>query len=160
MRTIFGDHNTLAGMAAGTVNGALMSPLALLKYQLWGHPDQNRSLWRQACSNYNSHGGLRTFFRGAPATCIRDMVFGATFSTLRQRDPESAIGGSIFVTNTIAAAVATVISGPFNFFRNIQFGVTPRCRTSQRTPLSRNSQFAWLVAAATRGNGGCCKLTG
>ena len=126
MRTVFGHHDTLAGMAAGTVNGALMSPLALLKYQLWGHPDQNRSLWRQACSNYNSHGGLRTFFRGLPATCLRDMVFGATFSTLRQRDPESAIGGSIFVTNTIAAAVATVISGPFNFFRNIQFAVTPR----------------------------------
>merc|ERR1712195_213395 len=38
-------------------------------------------------------------------------------------------GGTSFAANCGAAALATTVSSPFNFFRNIQFSVTPSCES-------------------------------
>ena len=121
--TVVFEDNTVAGLAAGVLCGVILSPPALLKYQLWGHPDHTRSILRQASSNWR-HGGISVFFRGMPASCARDMVFGGVFATLRKLNTEPGQQTS-FLGNAIAAAVATTFSSPFNFFRNIQFSVTP-----------------------------------
>lgn len=126
MSLVFKD-NTIAGLAAGVVCGVVLSPSALLKYQLWGHPDENRSILRQAKSNWR-HGGVAVFLRGMPASCVRDMVFGGVFATLRKLHTEAGEQSS-FLGNAFAAAVATTFSSPFNFFRNIQFSVTPSSRS-------------------------------
>eukprot|EP00658_Telonema_sp_P-2_P048286 TRINITY_DN36733_c0_g1_i1.p1 TRINITY_DN36733_c0_g1~~TRINITY_DN36733_c0_g1_i1.p1 ORF type:complete len:405 (+),score=56.81 TRINITY_DN36733_c0_g1_i1:71-1216(+) len=122
MRLVF-SSNLLAGISAGVVCGSVLSPLALMKYQLWGHPDESRSIPRQFRSNLR-HGGPAVFFRGLPATCIRDMLFGAVFTSLRNMKSEPGEKTS-FLLNCVAAALATTVSSPFNFFRNIQFAVTP-----------------------------------
>jgi hypothetical protein len=73
----------MAGQVAGLANGLLLNPLACVKYQIWGHCEPNRAFMQQARSMMRN-GGVAVFFRGAPATCLRDSVFGATFSGLRR----------------------------------------------------------------------------
>ena len=73
----------MAGQVAGLANGLLLNPLACVKYQIWGHCEPNRAFMQQARSMMRN-GGAAVFFRGAPATCLRDSVFGATFSGLRR----------------------------------------------------------------------------
>jgi hypothetical protein len=71
------------------------------------------------------HGGARAFFRGAPATCVRDAVFGGVFSGARSL----AHGGGEATrlhADTAAAAAATIASSPFNFVRNIQFNANQK----------------------------------
>lgn len=124
-----GVATALAGQLAGSVNGLLLSPLAIVKYQTWGHPDEQRSFGRMARHMYVD-GGAVAFLRGMPATVTRDSVFGCTFTVLRTRLRGmhlTMLGGNSmtvpeFIADAFAAAVATTASSPFNFVRNVQFG--------------------------------------
>ena len=75
--------------------------------------------------------GVGAFFRGLPATVLRDMIFGGCFGSLRttlrsqaesRNAPKSSEGALQFAADFVAAAAATALSSPINYARNLQFG--------------------------------------
>mmetsp|Transcript_17742 Transcript_17742/g.30142 ORF Transcript_17742/g.30142 Transcript_17742/m.30142 type:complete len:187 (+) Transcript_17742:1-561(+) len=71
-------------------------------------------------------GGLRPFTNGLIPTIYRDVVFGGSYTFLRleyqhyfQTTPQYQ-----WLGNLGAAAIATIISGPFNLARNVQYGTS------------------------------------
>jgi hypothetical protein len=109
----------LAGQAAGALNAVLLSPFAFVKYQTWGLPDGERGFYSVA-RKASRAAGPTIFFRGLPATVLRDSLFGGCFSLARQR--LRAAGLPHFGADFVAAGAATVLSAPLNYARNIQFG--------------------------------------
>ena len=125
------DHNhhklyhLLAGMAAGTVNAILVNPFAAVKYKTWGRSHgHNRGILTEI---YDMHrkGGLRPLFvNGLAATILRDLTFGGCYTSLRLElhyNLSFITDENQWIANVLAASVATVISGPFNLARNIQY---------------------------------------
>ena len=79
-----------------------------------------------------TRGGLHTFFKGCFSTAKRDMVFGVIYEPVRRIFRKSLLpneespqrGLRIFVSNSSAAFVATIASGPFNYTRGkIEMGL-------------------------------------
>jgi len=73
-------------------------------------------------------GGLRPFRNGLISTVLRDLCFGGTYTFLRlelqflfQLRPEQQ-----WIANMTAAALATVVSAPFNLVRNVQYATRSR----------------------------------
>eukprot|EP00040_Diaphanoeca_grandis_P000012 m.14134 g.14134 ORF g.14134 m.14134 type:complete len:296 (-) comp10013_c0_seq1:146-1033(-) len=131
----------LSGQIAGLINGLVLSPLAIIKYQTWGHPDDNRSFSRMARRMY-LNGGMGAFTRGMRATIARDVIFGCSFTWGRKRlHDEHLMVGTYrlpeFVPDFIAAGCATILSAPFNFVRNVQFAKSTSVpRLTQRLALT------------------------
>mmetsp|Transcript_7624 Transcript_7624/g.8751 ORF Transcript_7624/g.8751 Transcript_7624/m.8751 type:complete len:285 (+) Transcript_7624:308-1162(+) len=124
------DSPFIAGQAVGMVTGLVLTPLAFVKYQIWGHPDRNRSFLRH-CRHILNRGGTVLFFRGTPVTCVRDAIFGATYATFRRGakdDADSKDTGSFF-RNMMAAAAGTALSSPINYVRNMQFSASLHVKT-------------------------------
>lgn len=72
--------------------------------------------------------GLRPFFNGAAPTVYRDVVFGACHTWLRleiQRRLDLTPKNQ-WMANIVSAAIATVVSGPFNYARNMQYATPSR----------------------------------
>ena len=121
----------VAGQAAGAANALLLSPLAFVKYQTWGRPDGKRGFASTSRKIYFT-AGVGAFFRGLPATVLRDMIFGGCFGSLRttlrsqaesRNAPKSSEGAlQTFAADFVAAAAATALSSPINYARNLQFG--------------------------------------
>jgi hypothetical protein len=138
-------ENAISGQMAGAANAALLNPLAVVKFRTWGLPDHERDILRAARDIYR-HGGALAFTRGMKATMARDMVFGMIYSSLKrytsskQSTPTAWRRSREFAVNAASAAVATVVSGPFNYVRNVQFakvrpaGVAPRAPREPDTP--------------------------
>ena len=116
----------LAGTLAGLTMAVLLNPLSVTKYNSWGTEHRGRqletaaALWRTA--------GPKAFLRGLPPTLMRDVVWGATYSGLRH-ELSARLGctanspGLLPLASNIAAAlVATALSAPFNYVRNISYG--------------------------------------
>lgn len=91
-----------------------------------------------------SRGGFRPFFVGTTATLGRDIIFGGTYSYLRFEiteyiitinnrpcnDPTSILlkkyeSNISFISNLIAGSLATILSSPLNYFRNIHYATSP-----------------------------------
>lgn len=74
-------------------------------------------------------GGLRPFFVGASATVTRDLVFGGFFALFRNeiRLLESQKEGrmSNYVIDVFSASLATLLSSPFNYVRNVHYATPP-----------------------------------
>ena len=73
-------------------------------------------------------GGLRPFCNGLIPTLSRDFMFGGTYTFLRlelqyrfQLEPQQQ-----WLANMVAASIATVLSGPFNLARNVQYATKSR----------------------------------
>jgi len=123
-----GMSAAVAGQSAGAVNALLLSPLAMVKYQTWGIPEGKRHVLLTARKMYRT-AGAAVFFRGLPATVWRDAAFGAVFGYSRQKlralatdqTPSSTSAAVRFVADACAAALATAVSAPFNYARNVQF---------------------------------------
>ncbi|KAG5179685.1 hypothetical protein JKP88DRAFT_200939 [Tribonema minus] len=134
----------LAGSCAGAINAIFMNPATAAKYALWSSNPTMR--YRQVVARMWRDGRLAPFLKGVSATLARDMVFGGAFALLRyklpallgydaaspaasdaQRNTSSGGGGggrrSAFVTDLIAASAATMLSSPFNYVRNIKYGL-------------------------------------
>ncbi len=133
-----GVANAVAGQTAGAVNALLLSPLSFVKYQTWGLPEGKRSFGRTASKVYRT-AGVMAFFRGLPATVVRDAIFGGIFGlrvSFRGRAEQLAppasgssrsgssgyLAAALFAADAAAAGAATVVSSPFNYARNVQFG--------------------------------------
>lgn len=117
----------IAGNLAGVLNGLVLNPLSYIKYQCWGR--NNYSFFSQASLMYKNAGPF-VFLRGTLATCLRDGLFGATYSYTRNIN-EKEKG---FKRDVLAAALGTIISSPLNYFRNIQF----HKNTLKTCPTMRN----------------------
>jgi len=104
----------LGGQLAGATNGFLANGLSLVKYHRWRHPGKTtRSL--EIVRNLHNQFGYRVLSRGLIATVMRDSIFGACFTFLRTRKEQTIWrdGGAAFV--------ATCLSSPLNYARNMQY---------------------------------------
>ena len=133
----------LSGQAAGAVNAVLLSPFAFVKYQTWGLPDNKRGFYRVARKAFRA-AGPAIFFRGLPATVLRDVIFGGTFSLARQRLRAAGIPHSC--ADFVAAGASTVLSAPLNYARNLQFGAP----WSSPTPPAGRAMRALLRQAGAQ----------
>ena len=114
--------NFLAGTAAGALNAVLLNPISAVKYKTWGR-EVNHGVLHEVLGMLKKSGSLRPFYNGLLPTVMRDVVFGGTYTWLRLQikvwfdlsKTEQWMG------NFVAAGFATVLSGPFNYVRTIQF---------------------------------------
>jgi hypothetical protein len=118
--------NFLAGTLAGTCNALLVNPISAIKYKSWSR-DVNRGMWTEAVEMFRK-GGLRPFGNGLAPTVYRDLVFGGTYTFLRLElqyrfDLRQEYQ---WTANMAAAAMATIVSGPFNLARNVQYATRSR----------------------------------
>ena len=141
--------NFLVGMGAGICNGAALSPLAAVKYHSWG---KEGARFLETARAMASSGGVRPFFKAINATAVRDMTFGCVYEVGRVMVRKSAgkiwyaqeDGGPLnngeeqksetvaAFANMTAAAVATGLSAPFNYARNMKLA-TPATKTPPTT---------------------------
>ncbi|KAG7373195.1 mitochondrial carrier protein [Nitzschia inconspicua] len=116
-----GIGNFLAGTLAGTCNALIVNPISAIKYKSWGR-EVNRGMATEAVEMFEK-GGLRPFGNGLLPTVYRDLVFGGTYTFLRlelQYRLELSQDKQ-WTANMAAAAMATIVSGPFNLARNVQY---------------------------------------
>lgn len=114
-----------AGSCAGAVNAVVLNPLSAIKYRTWGRDDAvSRGLVSEARDMFR-RGGLRPFCNGMLPTVLRDVIFGGTYTLLRTRTNEFLPPEMHWVGNMGAAGVATIISGPLNLARNMQYAAKP-----------------------------------
>eukprot|EP00980_Cylindrotheca_fusiformis_P008593 scaffold1828_cov98-Cylindrotheca_fusiformis.AAC.2 len=120
-------HNFLAGTAAGSCNAMIVNPISAVKYKTWGR-DAPRSFWIEAAEMLRK-GGLRPFFNGMIPTVLRDLVFGGCYTLIRfelQYRFQLSNNDYQWAANMLAAALATIASGPFNLARNVQYATRSR----------------------------------
>mmetsp|Transcript_28904 Transcript_28904/g.43649 ORF Transcript_28904/g.43649 Transcript_28904/m.43649 type:complete len:333 (+) Transcript_28904:424-1422(+) len=118
--------NFLAGTGAGMINALLLNPLTAVKYKTWGSKKPQSMM--VVAQNMYRKGGMRPFFNGFQPTLYRDVIFGGSYTYLRLEikywfqlsDEQQWIG------NLVAAAFATVLSGPLNLARNVQYSTKSR----------------------------------
>lgn len=118
------------GMAAGLLNGLLLSPLAAVKYQTWGN---ERATFLQSAKHMYLQGGYKPFIKGMRATMTRDIIFGAVYEYVRSslcaqcllNIGGQSLGIKKLAIDLIAAIGATIFSAPFNYVRNRKFSTPP-----------------------------------
>ena len=133
------------GMFAGSTSGILTNGISAVKYHTWGQDNRTfissvREMW--------SLGGYRTFVKGTGATMGRDMMFGSTYEVLRNllRSNHLVTGSNDsfkneslnFLYNSISAGVATIVSGPLNYVRNIQYATPSHIKSPSIVEVLRN----------------------
>ncbi|ESS64913.1 mitochondrial carrier domain-containing protein [Trypanosoma cruzi] len=72
----------LIGAIAGSVNGAVLNGMQVVKYRTW-NVDGNVSFLRVALEVYKE-SGVRIFFRGIGTTALRDCIFGIVYEMFRR----------------------------------------------------------------------------
>jgi Mitochondrial carrier protein len=121
--------NFLAGTGAGMMNALLLNPITAVKYQTWTRTTPTTML-QEARIMWTDSGGIRPFTRGLIPTICRDVVFGGCYTLLRlefqfqgwvsaDNDEQH---NTAWVGNMVAAGLATILSGPWNLARTIQYG--------------------------------------
>lgn len=122
-------YNFVAGTAAGAANACVLNPLSAIKYKTWGR-DVSRGMLKEAGRMISKAGSARPLFNGLTPTLYRDVVFGGCYTWLRlqiqwwfELEPNQQ-----FLGNFVAAGLATIVSGPFNYVRNIQYSTSSRVR--------------------------------
>jgi hypothetical protein len=118
--------NFIAGTLAGSANAIIVNPLTAIKYKSWGR-DVNRGLLPEAIEMFHK-GGIRPFCNGLIPTVLRDLVFGGcyTFGRLEIQYRLQLQPDQQWFANMTAAAFATIVSGPFNLVRNVQYATKSR----------------------------------
>lgn len=152
-----------AGNLAGFANGVLLNPMAAVKYAAWG--DNSNQGLRTIASDMWRKGGARPFINGILPTICRDMVFGGVYAGLRHviylrlHDTLEPYEFTRFAAPTaqfVAAAVATMLSSPFNYWRNMQFATDVGERPAGIISCARS--LAAEVAHENRWHGGLALL--
>lgn len=142
--------NFLAGTFAGTANALIVNPITAIKYKSWGR-EVNRGMVTEATEMFRK-GGLRPFGNGLLPTVLRDLCFGGTYTFLRlelqflfQIPAEQQ-----WIANMSAAAMATIVSAPFNLVRNVQYATRSREKADTISTVLRDfmtethrQQSAW-----------------
>lgn len=149
----YSTEHFIAGTSAGAANAIVLNPLSAIKYRTWRR-EVSRGMWAEASRMLHKAGGLRPFWNGLLPTLYRDVTFGGVYTFLRFRI--QACGQlDQWQANCLAAALATIASGPFNYVRNIQYGTKSRekalstwmilkdlwWQTAEQDSLQRRIQF-------------------
>lgn len=115
-------RNFAAGTAAGAVNAMVLNPLSAIRYKTWSRITYNRGMLQEAISMLQQ-GGTGVFYKGLSSTLLRDVSFGGcyTFMRLQAQWAYSLPPEHQWMANLFAAGLATIVSGPFNLARNIQY---------------------------------------
>lgn len=123
---IYDNHNSklrnfLSGTCAGALNAVIINPLSAIKYKTWSRM-YNRGMFEEAFGMLRK-GGSSVFYRGLTSTLLRDISFGGcyTFIRLQLQWNLSLPHEHQWMANLVAAALATIVSGPFNLARNVQY---------------------------------------
>jgi hypothetical protein len=144
--------NFLAGTAAGCLNACILNPISAVKYKTWGRQRHEHSgMWHEIMGMFQkSSGSIRPFFNGLAPTLARDVVFGGTYTWLRlqlsftfELEPHQEWRG-----NFVAAGLATIVSGPFNYVRTIQFATRSHEKADRMVYILRD-----LAQATARQDG-------
>jgi hypothetical protein len=112
------------GAVAGTVNGIVTNPMSAVKYHTWGN--ENRA-FLSSCYQMYKGGGVKPFLNGMFPTILRDITFGCIYEVGRHQI-RSRMGDHLqyqLLGDMTAAGLSTVLAGPFNYARNIQFQTPP-----------------------------------
>ena len=131
------------GIGAGSVSGIFTNGISAVKYHMWG--DINRSFYSSAQQMWSS-GGFDPFFKGTLATMGRDMVFGSVYEVLRTLIRAELLKHNYglkeshldFFSNSTAAGIATIASGPLNYVRNIQYATPPHMKSPTTRAVLKN----------------------
>ena len=144
--------NFVAGTGAGLCNALVLNPMSAVKYKTWGR-DVSRGVIIETLSMWK-RGGLRPFGNGLLPTIYRDVVFGGCYTFLRfeYQHHFQTTSEHQWVGNFLAAMVATVLSGPFNFVRNVQYATKSQdtARTTQEVLERLWRQVRELPTASAR----------
>lgn len=133
----------LVGNLAGATSGAVLNPLTAIKYSAW---DTQHS-FLHTCKLMYSSGGTRPFINAIGPTVIRDTIFGGCFSTtkhtvtmywIKSDDTDNKRKLKDFIASAAGGAAGTILSAPFNFVRNIQFGTPPNEHAASTTQILRD----------------------
>ncbi|KAJ8901540.1 hypothetical protein NDN08_003749 [Rhodosorus marinus] len=113
-------RDVFVGKCAGAVNGLLLNPLSVIKYNMW--TANKDTFWGTASELYRLHG-CGSFFRGVGSTVLRDVAFGAAYTSMRHYLRRRFPGGKLdhLKHDLTSAVLATFISAPFNYARNVQY---------------------------------------
>lgn len=137
------SHSFLIGLLAGSLNGALLNPLAAIKYHNWG---SSRS-WSASIQHAMDRAGYSVFFKGMVSTMTRDSIFGVSYEVGRRNIAHMLQAGErhdlLFVANMSAAMAATVLSAPFNYVRTIQYA---HIAEKERRPMWNQMLRLWANA--------------
>jgi hypothetical protein len=155
-----------AGFLAGAGNGLIMNPISSIKYHYWGVSEiGTKENFASVAIDMLKRGGIRPFFVGVTATISRDVMFGGAFAYFRhdlptrfasfpssssRKDNESFVldvGKKSFVTDLVAGLIATTISSPLNYVRNIHYTVPPDVAADTTFKVLSN---LWKDAAAEK----------
>ena len=112
--------NFLAGTAAGMTNALILNPITAVKYRTWSRVETTTML-QQAIGMWQQ-GGIQPFANGLCPTLCRDVVFGGCYTFFRLEFQYYGLPSEYqWAGNMFAAALATVLSGPLNLARNVQY---------------------------------------
>lgn len=140
LRNTLGINQTLSqffvGMSAGSIGGVFTNSISAIKYHTWG---QENASFRSSVREMWNLGGIKPFLKGTAATMTRDMVFGSTYemlrtlmnSTIKKSENNTTNENQPkleFIHNATAAGVATILSSPFNYVRNMQYATPPNIK--------------------------------
>ena len=118
-------RNFFVGSTAGAINGIVLNQMSVVKYYTWGRKNRR---FIDSSKHIIRNGGFNVLFKGVNATISRDIVFGIVYevsrSSFRNMTSNDTSGSVIVVSNFIAAALATTVSGPFNFARNMKYATS------------------------------------
>lgn len=120
------------GSAAGCISGIITNPLAAIKFYTWLDTKRN---FKSSVSCLAS-AGIKPFMRGIGASAMRDTFYGCIYEVLRHKSSNHVSQDNFptappgFIPNSIAAGVATIVTSPINYARNVQYATPP----AQPTP--------------------------
>lgn len=118
-------ENFLAGTTAGALNAMILNPLSAIKYKTWGRSRNRGMIYEIYSMLRKSNGSIVPFINGTRSTLLRDVTFGGAYTLLRLQIPKilrlPEDNEQQWIANLIAASLATVLSGPFNYARNLQY---------------------------------------
>ena len=133
-----------------------------MQYRYWGKAECGQEAGVAALHTAKEMfraGGIRPFFVGASATMSRDLLFGGVFAFCRHMPSSSASSSwrvlppdtdpkrRALVVDLCAGTLATVLSSPLNYVRNMHYATPPHV-----PPLSATALLAqlWTDAMAEK----------
>ena len=135
---------SLAGIGCGLFSAVTLNPIALVKYNSWRTSNSLDRIIQEGMRTVHTNG-WRYLGRAVGSTILRDSTFGATYSFLRHvdfRNGEFLSRSQGPATECAAAVIATILSSPFNYARNMQYGAPG--------PTPRVVDILWALALETR----------
>ncbi len=118
------------GVFAGAANGVCLNWFQLLKFRLWS---QGSGRFFAVARQVYVEAGARMFFRGTGISVVRDLSFGVVYELLRAPGLAPGTNGYVqFACNVGAGALASMVSSPFNYCRNVVYGA-PLTASPMRT---------------------------